>query len=418
MRVSGALAFAFVSATLALGGCASFLPASGPESWDVRNPLQDPRSLPYALVPVTSQVVDVLARNAPRISNVFADHSPPTDIRFGIGDLVSVTIFEAAAGGLFIPAQAGVRPGNYITLPNQLVDSNGNISVPYAGNIPARGHTQVQVQQEIVEALKKRAIEPQVVVSLIEQRSTLISVLGDVNSPNRFPVNHAGERMLDAIAQAGGPKKQGFEEWVVLERGGKRAVAPFGALIWEPQNNIYLRPDDTIFLYTEAQTFIAFGATATQGGGQTAGQGLVNFESWRMSLAEALGKTGGLSDATADPTAVFLYRGEPREVAIELGVDVSHFEGPVIPIIYNLNLHEPVGYFFARKFEMRNKDVLYLANAPAVEATKAMNFFRTVVGTVNDPMVAAINFYALKGAASPASASTITLVGGTAVTPH
>jgi len=76
-----------------------------------------------------------------------------------------VTIFEAAAGGLFIPIEAGVRPGNFITLPNQNVDSKGNIAVPYAGAIRASGRTPADVQQSIVDALKNRAIEPQAVVA-------------------------------------------------------------------------------------------------------------------------------------------------------------------------------------------------------------------------------------------------------------
>ena len=59
------------------------------------------------------------------------------ELRFGIGDVVSVTIFEAAAGGLFIPTEAGVRPGNFVTLPDQTVDNDGNISVPYAGLVKA-----------------------------------------------------------------------------------------------------------------------------------------------------------------------------------------------------------------------------------------------------------------------------------------
>jgi polysaccharide export outer membrane protein len=49
--------------------------------------------------------------------------------------VVSVTIFEAEAGGLFVPSEAGARPGNFVTLPEQIVDSNGNITVPYAGTI-------------------------------------------------------------------------------------------------------------------------------------------------------------------------------------------------------------------------------------------------------------------------------------------
>src|SRR5690242_10086359 len=106
-----------------LGGCLGF-PSAGPWSGDVRAgvPLESD-GLPFSLVRLTPQTVDVLARIAPRIGTVFPDRSAPKEIRFGIGDIVSVTIFEAAAGGLFIPIEAGVRPGNFITLPDQAVDS-------------------------------------------------------------------------------------------------------------------------------------------------------------------------------------------------------------------------------------------------------------------------------------------------------
>ena len=94
---------------------------------------------------------------------------PPPEIKFGIGDVVSVTIFEAAAGGLFIPSEAGVRPGNFVTLPNQPIDTKGFISVPYAGLVPAAGKTPSEVEQEIVDRIKNRAIEPQVVVALVRR---------------------------------------------------------------------------------------------------------------------------------------------------------------------------------------------------------------------------------------------------------
>jgi polysaccharide export outer membrane protein len=44
---------------------------------------------------------------------------------------------------------------------------------------------------------------------------------------------------------------------------------------------------------------------------------------------------------------------------------------------------------------MRNKDVIYVANATSVEISKAMDFFRQTVATVNDPIVAAQNAYSL-----------------------
>jgi polysaccharide biosynthesis/export protein len=380
---------------LAGGGC-SIMPTTGPEIGEIYRGgnTDDPTRLPYALVKITPQVIDTHASYAPRIGTVFPDRRPPREITFGIGDSVAVSIFEAAAGGLYIPIEAGVRPGNFITLPNQNVDTSGNISVPYAGAIRALGRTPSQVQKDIVDAIKNRAIEPQAVVSLVEQRTSLISVLGEVNTPNRFPANYAGEHILDSITRAGGPKAQGHETWVMLEREGRRATAPFGALVYEPSNNIWTHPGDTIYLYREPQTFVAFGAVSanTITGGV---QGVVNFDAWRISLAEGIGKAGGLNDNLAEPSAVFLYRGETRQVAERLGIDCARFPGPIIPMIYNLNLRNPDGFMLATKFQMRNKDVLYIANATSVEISKALNYFRLTVATVNDPIVAATNAYNL-----------------------
>jgi polysaccharide export outer membrane protein len=390
LRLTG---LAFVCGLVIFATGCSIMPTSGPESGEIRRggDPEDPTRLPYALVNMTPRVIDVLATYAPRIGNAFKDRRPPKEIKFGVGDVVSVTIFEAAAGGLFIPIEAGVRPGNFVSLPNQSVDTEGNISVPYAGAIRARGRTPVEVQQAIVDALKNRAIEPQAVVALIDQRTSLISVLGEVNNPARVPANAAGEHILDSITRAGGPKGQGFDTWVMVERSGRRATAPFGALVYEPSNNIWTHPEDTIYVYREPQTFLAFGAAGQQG--------QVNFEAWRISLAEAVGKAGGLNESLADPASVFLYRGETRELAERLGIDCSRFPGPVIPVIYNVNLRNPEGYFLATKFQMRNKDVVYMSNATTVEVAKAMQFFRLTVATVNDPIVAAQNAFVLRSLA-------------------
>jgi polysaccharide export outer membrane protein len=379
---------AFISIAFFLGGC-STLPVAGPNGEAVKSEAPvDEKSLPYALVKITPEVVSTLAAHTGRLTAYYSDRAPPREIRFGIGDVVSVTIFEAAAGGLFIPTEAGVRPGNFIALPNQSVDSKGNISVPYAGAIRAQGRTPAEVQQAIADALKNRAIEPQAVVALVDQRTSLISVLGEVNSPVRYPANAAGEHLLDAITRAGGPKGQGFDTWVMLERNGKQATVPFGALVYEPVNNIYVHPYDTVYVYREPQTFVAFGASGQQG--------QFNFDAWRISVAEAVGKAGGLNDTLADPSSVFVYRGETRQIAARLGVDVTRFTTPIIPIVYNFNLRDPSTYFLATKMMVRNKDVLYTSNAQAVETAKLLTYIRLITATVNDPIVAAYNAAAFR----------------------
>ena len=395
----------------ALLGACSLMPTSGPASYDVKSErAYEPDSLPYAVVRITPQAEGVIAEYNPRISGTFPDRRTPKELRFGIGDIVAVSIFESSSGGLFIPPEASVRPGNFIALPNQPVDTKGNISVPYAGRpILAKDKTPAEVQAEIIDALKNRAIDPQAVVTLVEQRTSLISVLGDINNPSRFPATPEGERLLDVLTRAGGPKSQGYDSWVIVERDNKRGLAPFGALIYEPSNNIWIHPHDTIYLYREPQTFVAFGASGTQG--------LFNFDAWRLSLAEALAKAGGLQDLQADPASVFVYRGETRELAARLGVNCDRFAGPIIPIVYNINLRDPAGYFLTTRFQMRNKDVILASNNPTVDASKAMNFFRQTIATANDPINSALNIYALKAAIGGVAPTVLTSTVAPVVAP-
>jgi polysaccharide export outer membrane protein len=402
-----------------IGGCS--LPAAGPHDWDIVSGQYDPKNLVYALVRVTPRTVDILSAENPQIAGEFPDRRGPEAVRFGVGDVLGITIFESGAGGLFTaPPQGGATPGNYITLPNQAVDDRGNISVPYAGTLRAKGRTAIEVQQAIVSALKDSALKPQALVSLIDQRASSYTVLGEVRAGGRYAVSASGERLLEAIARAGGLSGPGNGSWVLLEREGRRALVPFGAILDVQANNIYVRAHDIIYVFNEPQTFLAFGAVGTgaaggvgtvtinSGGGARGGQ--YTFDAWRLTLSEALAKTSGLVDSTANPSSVFLYRGETRYVAELLGVDVSKFDGPIIPIIYNVDLRNPAGYFLTSKFEMRNKDVIYVSNASAIESGKVMAFMNQVLTTATNPISAATAAYALKTAITTSSA-TATIIG-------
>jgi polysaccharide export outer membrane protein len=387
-------AFVAIGGAVLTAGCGPLLlPASGPDSLVVRSgvPWNGPA---YGLVKLDPKVINILDEYGPRtLSAVFGDHRPPPEIHFGIGDVVSVTIFEAAAGGLFIPAEAGVRPGNYVTLPNQPVDTKGFISVPYAGLVPTAGKTPSQVNQEIVDRIKNRAIEPQAIVALVTQNTSLITVIGEVNNENtpsgRIPAQPAGERILDVITRAGGIRDQGQDMWLVLERHGHRASAPFGSLIYEPGNNIWAWPGDTLYLYKEPQTYLAFGASGQQGQFQfSAGS---QSSAWRMTLAEGVAAAGGLIDVQADPGSVFLYRREPRELAEKLGVDCSKMDGPTVPVVYSVSFADPAGYFLATRMQMHNKDVIFAANARSVEITKFAQFADALITPATNVSTLGVN---------------------------
>jgi polysaccharide biosynthesis/export protein len=390
--------FAVVVLALAglTAGCDTLLiPASGPNSVAIRSD-GTWHGPPYGLVRLSPQVVQILEEFGPKsLTGIFGDHRPPPEIKFGIGDVVSVSIFEAAAGGLFIPAEASVRPGNFVTLPNQPVDTKGYISIPYAGLVRTAGKTPAEVERDIVSRIKNRAIDPQVIVALVTQNTSLITVLGEVNSlitstTGRIAAQPAGERLLDVITRAGGLRDQGQDNWVTLERNGKRATVPFGALVYEPGNNIWAWPGDTIYIFKEPQTYLAFGATGQQGQFQfSAG---TQSSAYRMTLAEAVAAAGGLLDLQADPGSVFLYRREPRELAEKLGVDCSKMDGPTVPVVYSVSFADPGGYFLATRMQMHNKDVILAANAQAVGVEKFATFLNTVLSVPSNTAATGYNF--------------------------
>jgi polysaccharide export outer membrane protein len=175
----------------------------------------------------------------------------------------------------------------------------------------------------------------------------------------------------------------------MLERGGRRATVPFANLVYEPANNIFVQPGDRIYVYREQQRFLAFGASGQQG--------QFTFDAWRINLAEAVGKAGGLVDGAADPGSVFLYRREPREVAERLGADVSQFKGDIVPVIFSVSFRDPGGYFLATKVQMRHQDVLFVANAASVEVTKFMQFLNVVMDTTANGIFIREDIKATKG---------------------
>jgi len=381
----GSPLFAIVVTAL-LPAC-SLLPGTGPTSDAVNaNATAGVRSaapLPYALVDITADTIGFLSQpNLITFKGTFTDKRPkPTQV-VGVGDVLNISIFEAAPGGLFTPGQsAGARPGNFVDLPPQAVDQKGSIYVPYAGEIPAAARTIPDIQQAVVARLRNRAIEPQVVISLNQQHASVVSVLGDVNTPGVLALNSVGERLLALIARAGGPKFEAIESYVTLQRDGRRVKVLLSRVVYDPRENIFIRPNDVIFVTREAPTFTALGALNQNVFGFNSE---IPFEVETLTLAQAMGKAGGLNDQQSDPSEIYVYRYEDRHFLEKLGVDTTRFTFDKIPTIYRLNLRDPSGMLLAAGFQMRSKDVMYVANARVVDYYKLLTLINNTTSTVRN----------------------------------
>ncbi len=376
-----------------LSGC-SELPGTGPKSMAVQSlatsGLKSDAALPYALVDISADTIGFLSQpNVVSFQGAFPDKRPKPEQVAGVGDVLNISIFEAAPGGLFTPGQAaGARPGNFVDLPAQAVDQKGSIYVPYAGEIPAAARTLPEIQQAIVARLRNRAIEPQVVVSLNQQHSSVVSVLGDVNTPGVLALNSVGERLLALIARAGGPKFEAIESYVNLQRDGRQVRVLLSRVVHDPRENIFIRPNDVIFITHEAPTFTALGALNQNVFGFNSE---INFDVETLTLSQAIGKAGGLNDQQSDPGEVFVYRYEDRHLLQKLGVDTKRFSFDRIPTIYHINLRDPSGMLLAAGFQMRTKDVMYVANARVVDYYKLLTLINNTANTVSNTATTVTN---------------------------
>jgi polysaccharide export outer membrane protein len=360
-----------------LAGC---LPSNGPRTSTIVSDAHQAEA-PFAVIALSQPVAELLASHeAASFADTFGMGGAAPTLTLGVGDEVVVTIFEAASGGLF-SGDPGSTAAKSVSLPQQPISRNGTISVPYVGQVRAAGSTPAEVQRAVEVALKDKAIEPQVIITVMSSPSTFVTMAGDVGHSGPLPLSIGGDRLLDAIAASGGSKDADFNSFVRLTRGASSATVSLARIVRDPGQNIYLRPNDLVYVYTDPQVYTVFGATSRNA--------TVPFATDHLTLAEAVGDAGGLNDLKADARGVFVFRYEDPDVydAVRsaqpkaLGSPAPSSAG--VPVVYKLNMQDPVGFFAAQRFVMRDNDVLYVSNAASVDLQKLLSVFTGSIGSAN-----------------------------------
>jgi polysaccharide biosynthesis/export protein len=347
-------------------------PTSGPEAADAK--------LPFVLVNADRRIIRTLSgmEDLTYFKGAFTDRSPPTEAVLGAGDVLRITIFEAGPGGLFVQSGGTGNGGNFVTLPDQEVDPSGRISVPYAGKdnnsgfVKAKGRRLVDIQNDIQQRLMNKAIEPQVIVTMVKRTSNLFSVMGDVNAPGRFTLEQGGTRMLDALSMAGGPRSNDYNTLVTLQRGSRSATARLSTLLTQSENNVFVQPNDLIAVKKDERHYNVMGATQTNS--------RIAFEAESVTLADAIAKAGGLNKDVAEPAMVVVFRREGFNALLDMGVDLKgQSENEPVPTVYRFDLTEPTGLFLAQKMPLRNDDVVYVSTHPFSDVSRLVGILRDVL---------------------------------------
>jgi polysaccharide biosynthesis/export protein len=366
-----------------LSGCAQ-LPTSGPSAEVVQREGQAQAQGVIQVVEIDGTVARRLS--AQRQSASFAEMlgvGQPSDLALAPGDTIEVVIWESPPATLFGGSASDTRSmsagSRAVTIPEQQVGLDGLINVPFAGRVAVLGRRLVEVEAEIVRRLTGKANQPEVVVRRTKSMAASVTVVGEVASSTRLALTPGGERLLDALAAAGGVRQPVNRMTLQITRGDRFHAMPLDAVIRDPRQNVLLRPGDVVTALHQPHSFTALGATGKNEE--------VAFEAQGISLAQALARSGGLVDSRSDPQGVFVFRFERAEALEWPNQPVLKTPDGLVPVVYRIDLRNPASFFAMQGFAVNDKDVLYVSNAPTAELQKFLNLIFSiaypVLNTIN-----------------------------------
>lgn len=281
------------------------------------------------------------------------------------GDTLGLQIYENVDDGLLTTG------GSAAALEEIQVDGSGFIFVPYAGRIKASGNTPEAVRRLITERLEAQTPDPQVVVQRVAGDGATVSLIGGVGGQGVYPIERPTRTLTAMLAAAGGITLPPEITQITVLRGSHSCTIRLEDLYEDPKLDIALRGGDRILVEQDERFFTALGATGVQT--------KVPFETTNVSAVEALATVGGLSPVLGDPTGLFIFRDEPADVANRV-LGRSDLSGEQ-RVVYVIDLTEPNGVFLARDFDIRDKDTVYVTEAPYSQFSRILSAIVTPVGS-------------------------------------
>jgi polysaccharide export outer membrane protein len=136
------------------------------------------------------------------LSTLSLPSSTVANTRVGAGDILRVTVF----GQPDLSAEVGVN-------------DQGVINLPLIGGVEINQLTTSQIAKKIANTFREKQFlkNPEVSVEVVQLRSQMVSILGEVSQPGRYPI--PGQlSVLELLATAGGLTADADNNVIVLRR--------------------------------------------------------------------------------------------------------------------------------------------------------------------------------------------------------
>ncbi len=173
-----------------------------------------------------------------------------------------------------------------------LVSDDGTVTIPLAGAVEIEGLSPAEAAMRLEKALRdgQYLVNPHVSLAVVQSRSQRISVLGEVRTPGRYPVD-SSTSVFDLLALAGGVTPNGATTVYLLRPDGKGGVARYPVNMRGLDNERFKLPVDVLqagdsIYVPRADQFYIFGEISKPG--------MYSIEP-DMTLLQAIAKAGGVT---------------------------------------------------------------------------------------------------------------------------
>jgi polysaccharide export outer membrane protein len=248
-------------------------------------------------------------------ATAFAQTSPASSARpeipkpeaiLGVGDILRITVYQ--------------NPD--LTVESARISEVGQINFPLIGNVKLGGETINASEQKIAKMLRDGGfvLRPQVTIQLGQIRSAVISILGQVAKPGRYPIEMVGSKASEMIAAAGGVLPGGADIVTLVGARNGRSIKldiDLPAILQSGKAELDIPVDNGDILYVDR-------APVAYIYGEVQRPGALRLERG-MSLMQVLAQSGGLTQ-----------RGTAR------GIKVHRRDANGAVTVLDLQLNDPV----------------------------------------------------------------------------
>ena len=227
------------------------------------------------------------------------------------------------------------------------ISPNGDVTIPYAGQVEINNKTKEEAQAFINDVLKTYYQEPETIVKIEQYNSAYVYITGAINRPLSILLSEQPLKILDALIRAGYIKDQKtYAKTALLRRGNEVYEIDLYELLNKNNTDldIYLRKDDVLHV-SEADTdqAFAFGEFTTSGPISVYPD---------LTLTEMLA-TKGINKATARTKNIYVMR---EDLTKFLHID-----------IFSINLNNPAAFIAANNFYILPDDIVFIPSTKLVK---------------------------------------------------